>query len=51
MIIKVIKYPSFYSLIHSFILNIYMASLQENYSEALPTIAWLKRAVLRGESL
>ena len=33
--------------IHSFILNIYIAPLQENYSEALPTPARLKRAVLR----
>src|SRR6218665_1215421 len=32
--------------IHSFILNIYIAPLQENYSEALPTPARLKRAVL-----
>src|SRR6218665_1374151 len=28
----------------SFILNIYIAPLQENYSEALQTPAWLKRA-------
>jgi len=37
------------SFIHSFILNIYIAPapLEENYSEALPTPAWLKRAVLR----
>jgi len=33
--------------IHSFILNIYIAPLQENYSEVLPTPARLKRAVLR----
>ena len=33
--------------IHSFILNIYIAPLQENYSEALPTPAWLNKAVLR----
>jgi len=30
------------SFIHSFILNIYIAPLQENYSEALPTPARLK---------
>src|SRR6218665_1780313 len=30
----------------SFILNIYIAPLQENYSEAIPTPARLKRAVL-----
>ena len=36
----------FHSFIHSFILNIYIAPLQENYSEALPTPARLKRAVL-----
>jgi len=35
------------SFIHSFILNIYIAPLQENYSEALQTPARLKRAVLR----
>ena len=35
-----------HSFIHSFILNIYIAPLQENYSEALPTPARLKRAVL-----
>jgi len=35
-----------YEFIHSFILNIYIALLQENYSEALPTPARLKRAVL-----
>ena len=29
---------------NSFILNIYVAPLQENYSEALPTPAQLKRA-------
>jgi len=28
-----------HSFIHSFILNIYIAPLQENYSEALPTPA------------
>ena len=40
--------PGFYKkvFIHSFILNIYIAPLQENCSEALPTPAWLKRAVL-----
>ena len=37
------------SLIHSFILNIYIAPFQENYSEALPTPARLKGAVLRWE--
>ena len=29
--------------IHSFILNIYIAPFQENYSEALPTLARLKK--------
>src|SRR6218665_1153301 len=33
--------------IHSFILNIYIAPLQENYSEALPTPARTNKAVLR----
>ena len=33
--------------IHSFILNIYIAPLQENYSEALPTPARSNKAVLR----
>ena len=33
----------------SFILNIYIAPLQESYSRALPTPARLKRAVLRWE--
>ena len=33
------------SFIHSFVLNIYIAPLQENYSEALPTPARLKIAV------
>jgi len=42
-------YPLFGSFIHSFILNIYIAPLQENYSEVLQTPAWLKRAVLRWE--
>jgi len=28
---------------------VYIAPLQENYSEALPTPAWLKRAALRSE--
>src|SRR6218665_1783277 len=39
--------PHHYAILltHSFILNIYIAPLQENYSEALPTPAWLKRAV------
>jgi len=32
---------------HSFILNIYIAPLQENYSEALPTPARSNKAVLR----
>ena len=36
-----------HSFIHSFILNFYIAPLQENYSEVLPTSARLKRAVLR----
>jgi len=35
--------------LHSFILNIYIAPLQENYSEALPTPARLNKAVLRWE--
>ena len=35
--------------VHSFILNIYIAPLQENYSKVLPTPAQLKRAVLRWE--
>src|SRR6218665_581197 len=35
--------------IHSFILNIYIAPLQENYSEALPTPARSNKAVLRCE--
>ena len=35
--------------IHSFILNIYVAPLQENYSEALPTPARSNKAVLRWE--
>jgi len=30
-------------------LNIYIAPLQENYSEALPTTARLNKAVLRSE--
>ena len=34
-----------HSFIHSVILNIYIAPLQENYSEVLPTPARLKRAV------
>jgi len=38
-----------HSFIHSFILNIYIAPLQENYSETLPTPARLNRAVLRWE--
>jgi len=33
--------------IHSFISNIYIAPLQENYSEVLPTPARLNRTVLR----
>src|SRR6218665_1636569 len=37
------------SLIHSFILNFYIEPLQEKYQEALPTPAWLERAVLRRE--
>src|ERR1043165_7033420 len=36
-------------MIHSFISNIYIAPLQENYSEALPTPARPKRAVLMCE--
>jgi len=35
--------------IHSFILNMYIAPLQENYSEALPTPARSNKAVLRWE--
>ena len=36
------------SFIHSFILNVYIAPLQENYSEALPTsiILWLSSRTL-----
>src|SRR6218665_3402646 len=41
------SYPNCYILIHSFILNIYIAPLQENYSEALPTPARSNKAVLR----
>lgn len=37
----------FYLNLHSFILNIYLAPLQENNLEALPTPDWPKRAVLR----
>src|SRR6218665_3273576 len=37
------------SLIHSFITEIYIAPLQGYYSEALPTLARLKRRVLRVE--
>src|SRR6218665_3885807 len=37
------------SFIHSFILNIYIAPLQENNSEALPTPARSNKAVLRRE--
>jgi len=33
----------------SFITEIYIAPLQGYYSEALPTLAWLKRRVLRLE--
>src|SRR6218665_1857018 len=36
-----------HSFTHSFILNIYIAPLQESYALALPTPARLKRAVLR----
>ena len=36
-------------LIHSFITEIYIAPLQGYYSEALPTLARLKRRVLRLE--
>jgi len=35
--------------IHSFITKIYKAPLQDYYSEALPTLAQLKRRVLRLE--
>src|SRR6218665_2525280 len=35
--------------IHSFITEIYIAPLQGHYSEALPTLARLKRSVLRLE--
>ena len=35
--------------IHTYILNIYIAPLQENYSEALPTPARSNKAVLRWE--
>src|SRR6218665_2398803 len=40
------RFKSAITFIHSFILNIYIAPLQDNYSEALPTPARLKRAVL-----
>jgi len=33
-------------IIHSFIMEIYIAPLQSSYSEALPTLARLKRRVL-----
>jgi len=33
----------------SFITEIYIAHLQDYYSEALPTLTWLKRRVLRLE--
>jgi len=33
-------------IIHSFIMEICIAPLQGYYSEALPTLAWLKRRVL-----
>jgi len=35
-----------HSFTHSFILNIYIAPLQVNYSEALPTPARLNKAVV-----
>src|SRR6218665_1235292 len=38
-----------YHFIHSFITEIYIAPLQGYYSEALPTLARLKRRVLRVE--
>src|SRR6218665_658273 len=38
-----------HSFIHSFIMEIYIAPLQDYYSEALPTLARLKRRVLRLE--
>src|SRR6218665_1819007 len=41
------SFAFFHSFIHSFILNIYIAPLQENYSEALPTPARSNKAVLR----
>src|SRR6218665_1555585 len=36
------------TLIHSFILNIYIAPLQENYSEALPTPARINNSLHPG---
>jgi len=46
---SVITTGSISPVIHSFILNIYIAPLQENYSEALPTPARIKSAGLRRE--
>src|SRR6218665_652518 len=43
------KYSLIHSFIHSFTLNIYIAPLQENYSEALPTPARSNKAVLKRE--
>ena len=40
-------YIYIHSFSHSFILNIYIAPLQENYSEALPKPARSNKAVLR----
>jgi len=40
------KYMNIHSFIYSFISNIYIAPLQETYSEELSIPAWLKRAVL-----
>jgi len=46
---KIIFTTCLMSVVHSFILNIYIAPLQESYSEALPTPARLNKAVLRWE--
>src|SRR6218665_2162857 len=43
----VVQCELIHSFIHSFILNIYIAPLQKNYSEALPTPARSNKAVLR----
>jgi len=42
-----LRYQSLHCIIHSFIPNIYIAPLQETYSEALSVQLWPKRNVLR----